>query len=222
MSWESEEVLDGWSLRFAEDIDLPGWVPLPKRLTGEEEDLFANEVTRLLQELMGETRPEGPPPSDEQLQSLVRAGLAARAASDSSVMYQVWPVAGPFFVLCHVNFVRTADLPDWTQLPGTVYPAEARHIGPGLQYSNRREVEDEDGDPLEVSAVHFVFADDDYGVMLGLEESSSALISQALVGFGLFKNALAVSRADGSLLTSQPPTGLAQDAEWPGQEDGRS
>lgn len=222
MTAASEETLDGWSLDFAEDVDLPGWVPLPTGLSAEEEELFVSEVARLLQDLIGETRDDRPPPLEGQLQALVREGLAARAISDSALMYQVWPVAGPYYVLCHVNLVRPADLPDWAELPGTVYPAEARHIGPGLQYSARRVVEGEDGESLEVSAVHLVFADDEYGVMLGLHEASSALMSQALVGFGLFKNALVLSRGDGNTFSSKPPAGIIADEEWAPDHDGKS
>lgn len=222
MTSASEEEVVGWSLGFAEDVDLPGWVYLPQGLTDEEQDLFVLEVTRLLHELMRETAPQQPPPADEQLHHLLRAGLAARAESESAVLYQVWPVAGPAAVFCDVNFVRTADLPDWTQMPGVLHPAEARHIGPGLQYSSRRVIEDEDGDPLDVSAVHFVFTDDEQGVMLGLHESSSALISQALIGFGLFKNALTFSRKDGSTFTSKAPAGMIADTEWPADKDGMS
>lgn len=222
MTATSDDILDGWSLDFAEDVDLPGWVPLPTRLSAEEEDLFVSEVTRLLGELMSETQPDGPPPFEGQLQALVREGLATRAGSDSSFVYQVWPVAGPYYVLCHVNFVRSVDLPDWADLPGTLHHADARHIGPGLQYSARRVVQDAAGDPLDVSAVHLVFADDDFGVMVSLHEASSALISQALEGFGLFKNALTLSRGDGSTFTSKPPVGMIADEEWSADDDGKS
>lgn len=222
MSIETEETLTGWTLDFAEDIDLPGWVPLPQGLTAAEEDEYASGVAGHLQELITETRPELSPPSVEQLQSLVRDGLAARASSDSAMVYQVWPVGGPYFVFCHVNFARAADLPDWSDLPGTVHAAEARHIGPGLQYSNRRQIEDEHGDPLDVSAIHLIFADGDYAVMVGLEEASSALITQSLVGLGLYKNALIVSRGDGSTFTSEPPSAVIADSEWPIDEDGES
>ena len=219
MTPDSDELLTGWTFGFAEDIDLPGWVPLPSALTADEEELFVSEVSSQLQTLMAETRPGAPPPSEDELARLVHAGLAARAASESALMYQVWPVAGPAFLLCHVNLIRTSDLPDWAELPGTVFPAEARYIGPGLQYSARRVIDDNDGKPVEVSAIHLVFGDDDFGVMIGLDESASALISQALEGLSFFTNALVLTRGDGTTFTSIAPSRTVADDEWFASED---
>ncbi|QYJ05590.1 hypothetical protein KUV85_07910 [Nocardioides panacisoli] len=209
---------DRWSLDFAEDVDLPGWVFLPVGLEEEDRELWLTEVSTALSDLVGSRSIDGVPMTTAEARSVLESGLAARAESESYVLYQVWPVTAPATVLCHVNPVRSEDLPDWSQLEGRIHAAEARYIGPGLQYSTRRTVESDEG-PVEVNSVHFVFDDGEAALMLNLEESVSALISQALVGFSLLKNALVMTRDDGSRFTSTTPAVLLEDEYWPDDQD---
>lgn len=212
--------LAGWSIGVAEEVDIPGWLYLPADLSTEEQDTWLDEAGTALVDLIQATAPQLdlPPTIAGQVREVLQAGLSARAESTCELMYQVWPVAGPAAVLCEVNATRTEELPDWKQMPGRVHDAVARHIGPGLQYSTRRVVDEGDG-PEDLSAVHFVFADASYAFLLSLQEGPSPLIAQALTPLAIFKDALAVVREDGELFSSTPVVEVIEDSAWPVDEE---
>lgn len=203
-------LVEGWSLELAEDVDLPGWVHLPGGMSGQDEQRWLTEVSGILMEIVD------PPPSGtsgHSVHDILQAGLDARATSPSYLMYLVWPVASAAAVMCHVNLVASKNLPDWPTLDGTLHAADARYVGPGLQFSTRRAVESADG-PVELNSVHFAFDDGEIGLMLTLEESVSPLVSRALVGFVFLKDALRLIRDDGSVFASVPPAALVEDSTW--------
>ncbi len=199
-------------------MDLPGWVHLPNDLGPADRGKLVDEVVGLLKDLIGDDLPDGTPISEAEIRAVLEAGLDARAESESYALYLVWPVMGPAAVMCHVNRVRTEDLPDWSTLDGRLYAARARHIGPGLQYSTRRTVDTDEG-PVELSSVHFVFGDERDGIMINLEESYSSLIAQALVGLSVYMNALAATREDGSRFTSTAPPALIPNEDKPSNSE---
>lgn len=206
--------LDKWSFELAEDIDIPGWVFLPEGLTLPDQQMWLTEVTKALCDLIRSEQLDDSTGLEGEVRSVLEAGLAERARSKSSVMYQVWPAAAAAATMCHVNIAASADLPDWNEMDGRVHTAEARYMGPGLQYSTRRQVETDDG-PLDVNSVHFIFDDGSVAVMLHLEESLPALISQSLIPFTIFKDALRMVGDDGTEFTAVEPTGVIVDDTWP-------
>lgn len=212
--------VEDWTLEFAEEVDLPGWVFLPELATPEDQDAWITEISDALWEIIGTPVPEDVPTSKTDVREALSAGLAARTESTSFAMYQVWPVAAAATVLCHLNLAAREDLPDWSDSDGVTHAADARYLGPGVQYSTRRPVEGMEG--VEVNSVHFVFADDDVALILSLEEAPAPLISRALVGFTLLKDALRLTRGDGAPFRACPPSGLREDSLWPLDEVGQT
>lgn len=212
--------VDAWSFELAEDVDIPGWVFVPEGLTLQEHELWLREVTTALCEFIRSGEPEYSGALESEVRSVLEAGLAARARSSSYAMYQVWPVAAPAATMCHVNLAESADIP-WDQMDGTRHEAHARYIGPGVQYSTRREVDSDDG-PIELTSVHFIFDDGDVALILHLEESLPLLISQSLVRFTVFKDAIRLDRGDGTDFASVLPPGTIADDSWPSDDDGES
>ncbi|MGY0538415.1 hypothetical protein ACW14X_12930 [Nocardioides sp. YJ-D4] len=205
--------VEGWSLGFGEDVDLPGWLFLPEGLTSSEQDLWLESATELLWSVIG----SGPDPAargtEEMVRSMLADGLAARSASPSYAMYMVWPVLAPAAVMCHIDFTASDDLPDWKELDGVVHAADARYLGPGVQYSTRRQIE-AGGGLLDLSSVHFVFDDGEVALMLTLEESISTLVSHAAVGFTRMKDALQVLKGDGTAFVSKVVPEYVRDEQW--------
>lgn len=205
--------VDGWSLGFGEDVDLPGWLFLPEGLTPSEQDLWVDSAAELLWDVIGSGPATEARGSEAMLRSILADGLAARSASASYATYLVWPVLAPAAVMCHIDFAASDDLPNWKELEGVVHAADARYLGPGLQYSTRRQVAAQDG-LLDLSSVHFVFDDGDVALMLTLEESISTLISHAVVGFTRLKDALQVVKGDGTAFTSRVVPEYVRDEQW--------
>lgn len=201
--------VDGWSLDLVDDIDLPGWVFLPEDLSARDQDLWLTEATALLWGLIQRSLQQNDEANEEMVRTVLRQGLDARSASGSYAMYQVWPRAVPAAVMCHLNVAASQDLPDWRSLDGVLHPAEARYLGPGLQYSTRRRVEG-----VDLVSTNFVFDDGDVALMLTLEESLPPLITPALVGLTVLKDALQLARADGSVFTAAAPVVVAKDDSW--------
>lgn len=209
--------VDGWSLDLVEDIDIPGWVFVPEGLGRPEQEVWLGEAGQLLTEIIGSENSGDPVATAREVRTVLESGLAARADSGSYVIYQVWPVVAPAAVICHVNVVSSNDLPDWSELDGAMHAAEARYIGPGLQFSTRRSVDGPEG-PVELNSVHLVFDGGDVALMLTLEESLAPLVSRALTGLTVLKDALQLTRADGTKFVSNAPVGIATDEPWPFDE----
>lgn len=205
--------LEGWSLGFGEDVDLPGWLFLPEGLSSDEQDLWLDSATELLWDVIGSGSATDARGTEAMIRSVLADGLAARSTSASYAMYLVWPVLAPAAVMCHIDFAATDDLPNWKNLDGVVHAADARYLGPGLQYSTRRQV-DGPGGPIDLSSVHFVFDDGQVALMLTLEESISTLISHAVVGFTRMKDALQVVKSDGAAFTATAVPEYIRDEQW--------
>lgn len=219
MSTDVAQTAEGWSLDMVEDVDLPGWVLLPY---GAAEDLrgpWATEVAAAVRTL---------PPlpelssSEEDISALLRAGLEIRDESSSALLYLVFPAAAAVATLCSVDFIRTSDLPQLASTDGRSFPAEARHIGPGLQWSTRRTIADDDGTEVEISSVHLVFCDEEHGIMISLGEAASLTVSQTLTGMAVLKNAIEVTRPDGTTLRSTASSVLLEESVWTADEKGVS
>lgn len=203
-----------WQLDLVEDIDLAGWVWLPDAFEAGEREAWVDEVVPVLQDHIGAQQVDGTPNAVGDIRGLLNAALDARAESDSYAMYQVWPVHAPAAVMCHVNRVRTEDLPDLDSLEGRrMHRTDGRYIGPGVQVSSRFTADTDDG-PMDLAAVYFVFADQEDAVVVHLDPSLPEFIAQSLVGVGIFTNALEVTRGDGTTFSSLVPSGLIADDEW--------
>lgn len=209
--------LVGWELEFADQLDLPGWLLLPDGLDAADQETWVAEGTRLLSPIIGTDRGDGVETTEADVREVLVGGLVKRRNSDSYLIYQVWPVAGPFAVYCHVNVVDSEALPDWQAIDGTVHPAEGRHVGPGLQWATHQRVEHE-GDNVDLTSVHFVFDDGDVALQLSLEESVAQLIAKTVFAFTTLKDAVRLKRADGSTFTAATPTGIGTDESWPAEE----
>lgn len=204
--------VDGWTLDLVEDIDLPGWIFLPEGLSPREQEQWLAEATTLLWGIIGPSLRADDEMNEAMVRSVFRQGLDARFASGSYAMYQVWPRAVPAAVMCHVNVVASQDLPDWRTLDGVLHLADARYLGSGLQYSTRRRVEGVDN--VDLVSANFIFDDGDVALMLTLEESLPPLITPALVGLTILKDALKLTRADGSAFTAVAPAAVVKDESW--------
>lgn len=211
--------VEGWSLELADDVDLPGWIFLPEDLDQSGRELWLTEASDVLSDAIGASYSENPKTVETDVRSMLEIGLEARADSASYLMYQVWPLLAPATVICHVNVVASEDLPDWKSLDGVVHSADARYVGPGLQFSTRREIDTPDG-RVELNSVHLAYDAGDVALLLTLEESLAPLVSRALVGFTLLKDALQLRKEDGTLFASIAPAELVADEQWP-TEDAR-
>ncbi len=213
--------LEGWSLGFGEDVDLPGWLFLPEGLASDEQELWLDSATELLWGVIGSGPATEARGTEAMVRSVLAEGLAARATSASHAMYQVWPVLAPAAVMCHVDFAASDDLPNWKEFDGVIHAADARYLGRGLQYSMRRQVDGAEV-PIDLSSVHFVFDDGEVALMLTLEESISTLISHAVVGFTRLKDALQVVKTDGTPFTSTVVPDYVREEQWVLSDDGVS
>ena len=212
----------GWSLDLAEDIDLPGWVWLPEDMDADQRRDWLDEVTPMVLELVSAPEGVGEPVSEAEIRGLIESGLDSRADAESYAMYMVWPVRAPAAVMCHVNLARIEDLPAWGDIQGRMHGVEARNLGPGVQITTEVTVDSDDG-PEELVTVVYVFADDEASILVNLEPSLPQLVGPAMVGVGMFVNAVAVSRPDGSAFRAQPSTApIITGDEWPSDEEGVS
>lgn len=209
--------VEGWSLELVDDVDLPGWVFLPEDLSPGDREVWLSEAANVLSDAIGNSYSEDLAVVQSDVRSMLEIGLAERAGSGSYLMYQVWPLLAPATVLCHVNVVASEDLPDWNSLDGVVHSADARYIGPGLQFSTRREIDGPEG-TVELNSVHLAYDGGDVALLLTLEESLAPLVSRALVGFTLLKDALQLRKGDGTLFASAAPAGLVADEQWPTED----
>jgi len=220
MSESSTE--SGWSLDLAEDIDLPGWVWLPEDMDAAQRRDWVEEVTPAVLDLVSPPGGAEEATSEAEVRGLIESALDSRAGSPSYAMYLVWPVRAPAAVMCHVNLTRTEDLPDWGDLEGRMHGVEARNLGPGVQITTDVTVEGADG-PEELVTVIYVFVEDEAAVVINIEPSLPQLVGPAMLGVGMFMNAIAVSRPGGTAFAAQPTTApLITSDEWDTDAEGVS
>lgn len=210
-----------WSLDLVEDIDLPGWMWLPEDMDAAQRRDWVDEVTPTVLDLVSGSGDGQEPVPEAEVRALIDSALDSRADSESYAMYLVWPVRAPAAVMCHVNLARTEDLPDWGDIEGRMYGVEARNLGPGVQITTDISVEGEDG-PEELVTVIYVFAEDEAAIVINLEPSLPQLVGPAMLGAGIFMNALAASRPGGTAFRAQPTTAPIVADEWASDAEGES
>ncbi len=210
---------NAWTLGLVdEDFELPGWLFLPEGLEADEQRQW---VSTALGELAGTTGLDARPLDVTGARELLESARAERAASDSHAMFQVWPSFRGETVTCHLNILASGGLPEWTEPSddAVVHPADATHIGPGLQCTTRRVVELQDGRQVELTGVHFLFDNGDVTLLLSLDEAATPLIARALPAFVMLTQNLRMERkADGAPFEAVPPQGLVADGPWPFEE----
>ena len=206
-----------WSLEVVEpDIDLRGWLFVPEGMDAAEQ---ARWVAAAASEVIGASDLEGRPLSAEAAREILEAGLARRAATESHAVYQVWPPLRGLTAICHISVLTGAGSPVLSE-PGQdaiVHPAEAEHIGPGLQRSTRRTVHlDEDLD-IELASVQFVFDDGHTTLVVGLEETVAPLVTHALPVLVQLVQNLRLTTDHGQF-AAVAPQGVIDEAPWDFEE----
>ena len=115
----SEAEAASWQLDLVEDIDLPGWVWLPEDMEPTSARGWVEEIVPAVVELVGDGQTGRAPGIAGRRPRGARVGARrSRCSHPSYMMYMVFPVHAPAAVMCHVNLVRTADLPAWDELAG--------------------------------------------------------------------------------------------------------
>lgn len=218
----SEAEAASWQLDLVEDIDLPGWVWLPEDMEPDQRTGWVEEVVPAVVELIGDGQTGSGPSISADVRAVLESGLDARDESPSYMMYMVFPVHAPAAVMCHVNLVQTRDLPGWDDFAGRMHTVEGRNLGPGVQITTELTADTDQG-PVEVATVVYVFADEEAGIVITFEPSLPELIAQAMIGAGIFINALSVTRPDGSAFQAAPTTApIVAGDEWPFDSEGAS
>lgn len=218
----TEPTVGGWALDLVEDIDLPGWVWLPEDMDAAQRRGWVEEILPAVLDLVSVPEVGGEPVTADEVREVIESGLDSRADAESYAMYLLFPVRAPAAVMCHVNLVRTEDLPAWDELQGRLHAVEARNLGPGVQITTEISVDGDDG-PQQLVTVIYVFVQEEAAIVVTLEPSLPPLIGSAMVGVGMFMNAVAVTRPDGSPFRAEPTTApIITGDDWPSDVEGVS
>ena len=208
-----------WAVELVDDLDVPGWLPVPEGLTPAECERWVDETSSMLDELVGTPRWDGEATTIEDIRGLLQMALDERETSEAYAMFQVWPVMSAAAVMCHLHVVESESGPDMSQWDGVVHAAEADHIGPGAQLSSRKELNFEGGSVI-IESVNFAFSDGEALLLLGVDECIPQLTTSVVRGLVALKDVLRMVREDGRVFQSVPLPGVPVDESWPIATDG--
>lgn len=203
-----------WTVELVDDLEAPGWIPLPEGMTPPERDQWVAETSGMLEELVGTPRWDGEKTTITDIRDLLQMALDERDESDAYALFQVWPVMSAAAATCHLYVVESDSAPDLTTWEGTIHAAHAEHIGPGVQLSARKEL-DFDGGSVVVDSVNFVFSDGEVLLLLGVDECIPQLAAQVVGGLTSLKDLLRLVREDGKVFESVLVPGAPADESWP-------
>ena len=81
-----------WAVELVDDLDVPGWLPVPEGLTPAERERWVDETSSMLDELVGTPRWDGEATTIEDIRGLLQMALDERETSEAYALFQVWPV----------------------------------------------------------------------------------------------------------------------------------
>lgn len=203
-----------WTVELVDDLEAPGWLPVPEGLTPSERDQWVADTSGMLEELVGTPRWDGETTTLADIRELLQMALDERDKSDAYALFQVWPVMSAAAVTCHLYVVESDSVPDLTKWDGVLHAAHAEHIGPGVQLSARKEL-NFDGGSVVVDSVNFVFSDGEALLLVGVDECIPQLAAQVVGGLTALKDILRMVREDGKVFESVLPPGAPVDESWP-------
>lgn len=206
-----------WTVELVDDLDVPGWIPVPEGLTPPEREQWIASTSESLGHLVGTPRWDGETSTSADIRGLLQMSLDERERSDAYALFQVWPVMSAAAVTCHLYVVESESLPDITKWDGILHAANAEHIGPGVQLSARNELLF-DGGTVVLESVNFWFTDGEVSLLLGVDECIPQLAASVVRGLSIFKDLLRVVREDGKVFESALPPGAPIDEPWPIEE----
>ncbi|NGN96064.1 hypothetical protein G5C66_25415 [Nocardioides sp. KC13] len=203
---------DVWALDLVEEVEVPGWLYIPRDLGPVERREWIDTVQ---DELVGEVGWDGVPISADVVNEMLTSALEDRDRTDSIAMFQVWPTFGGDAATCHIGIFPTAEMPDWTDSDAVVHLFEAPHIGPGIQCSTKRIVPNDGGPDIELSGVHFIFRDGESTLVVSLAEAFDPLTVYALRGVLALLHSLRLVRPDtGQPFQSVAFDGVLEESPW--------
>lgn len=203
-----------WTVELVDDLDVPGWIPVPEGLTYPERERWIDSTSDRLEYLVGTPRWDGEKSRTADIRELLQMSLDERETSDAYALFQVWPVMSAAAVTCHLYLVESDSLPDIAKWDGTLHAANAENIGPGVQLSVRNELLF-DGGAILLESVNYMFTDGEVSLLVGVDECIPQLAASVVRGLSIFKDLLRVVREDGKVLESVLPPGAPIDESWP-------
>ncbi|WP_143055227.1 hypothetical protein [Nocardioides luteus] len=208
-----------WTLELVEDLDVPGWIPVPEKLTPPECEQWIASTSESLGYLVGTPRWDGEASTSADIRALLQMSLVERERSDAYALFQVWPVMSAAAVTCHLYVVETESLPDVAKWGGILHAANAAHIGPGVQLSARNELLF-DGGVVLLESVNYLFTDGEVSLLLGVDDCIPQLATSVVRGLSIFKDLLRMVREDGKVFESVLLPDAPIDESWPIEEIG--
>ena len=208
-----------WTVELVEDLNLPGWIPVPEGLTPPEREEWIASTSESLGYLIGTPRWDGETSTSADIRALLQMSLDERERSDAYALFQVWPVMSAAAVTCHLYVVETESLPDIAKWGGVIHAANADHIGPGVQLSARNELLF-DGGVVLLESVNYLFTDGEVSLLLGVDDCIPQLATSVVRGLSIFKDLLRIVREDGKVFESVLLPGAPIDETWPIEEIG--
>lgn len=205
-----------WSLDLVEDIEVPGWLFIPKDMDDEQRNEW---VSTVLDDLIGKEGWDGEPIAKDEALDVLTSGIAESDAADSIATFQVWPPLSGDIATCHIGLYPSAEMPDWIDSDAIVHRFDAPHIGPGIQCSTKREVVNDDGPNVPLAGVHFVFDDGESTLVVSVAEGYEPLTVYALRGaMALLATLRLVRSSDGKSFRSVEFDGVLEDSPWQFEE----
>ncbi|SEE90336.1 hypothetical protein [Ruania alba] len=188
----------------------PGWLLVP---AGMDDAARAQWVDGRATELRDIWGAEWTHDYDDDVRSLLDAAAGERSESDALLLFQVWPVFAPIACMCRIAVLPNDGLPPWDTWDGVAHRVEAPHVGPGVQYTERR-VYTDDGGEVEVFSTAFVFNDGATALVVALQEMPAPVLNDVRAGFIGLLDSLRLESADGTVFTSDEPAGIYDDGPW--------
>lgn|SRR5699024_687502 len=208
---DSEE----WAVWAAEEFDEEGWLYLPRAMTALQREEWIAEARKYLNPLVGVKRWDGTPTTPLMLEELLESAIGRAGEVEALATFHVWPIPGPAALLCHICVVPSETAQRVLSDPpaGVAHRIDAEHIGAGVQFGTRASVETDEG-VVDFYSVDLIFDDGVAAVVITLEQSLGALISNSYPGLATLKDVLQVQRPDGSAFASVEPNVVVQDEIW--------
>ncbi|MFE6645500.1 hypothetical protein ACFVJS_02975 [Nocardioides sp. NPDC057772] len=203
-----------WTVELVEDLDVPGWIPVPEGLSHREREQWIDGTSKRLEYLVGTPRWDGEKSTSTDIRDLLQMALDERERSDAYALFQVWPVMSAAAVTCHLYLVENESSPDIAKWDGVLHAAHAENIGPGVQLSARNEWLFDGGSVL-LESVNYMFTDGEVSLLLGVDECIPQLATSVVRGLSTLKDLLRVVREDGRVFESVLPPSAPVDESWP-------
>jgi len=207
------------SWQVSVDTTDDGWLLVPSGLSADRRRQWRDEALASIFTLWGSAWDRV---ARSQAAASLDHALNVRDASVAIYVFQVWHRVAPVAPLCRIIVTRSEGAPLWSDLPGRTYAVTAPNIGPGLQYSNRRVLHDENGVGHEMASSVFVFDDGETTLMIATDEIDPIFHVQMQAGLAGLVETISMNRADGVPFRSLQSEVVPADDHWEmGGKDGR-